>query len=119
MKKKFIDEMKTFLMNERDEILASLKRNDEEYEDTLENSIPKDFADLASYSTDRAILEFVGEANVKKLQKIDSALDRIRAGKYGKCIRCNSMIPEERLKALPYALKCIDCQTNDEKKIKR
>ncbi len=119
MKKMFIEEMKEYLMTEREEILTSIKRNNEEYEDTLENSIPKDFADLASYSTDRAMLEFIGDSNVKKLQKIDSALDRIRSGKYGRCIRCNSMIPEDRLKALPYALKCIGCQTKDEKKVRR
>ncbi|AGT44667.1 TraR/DksA family transcriptional regulator [Treponema pedis] len=119
MKKSFIEEMKEYLMNERDEILDSIKKNNEEYEDTLENTIPKDFADLASYSTDRAMLEFIGESNVKKLQKIDSALDRIHAGKYGKCIRCNAMIPEARLKALPYALKCIACQSKDEKKVRK
>lgn len=117
MKKKFIEEMKEYLLKEREEILASLQKNDEEYEETLANSIPKDFADLASYSTDRDMLEFIGENNVKKLQKIDSALERIREGKYGKCITCKDHIPEDRLKALPYALKCIQCQAKSEKKM--
>ncbi len=117
MKKKFIEEMNEYLLKEREEILASLQKNDEEYEETLANSIPKDFADLASYSTDRDMLEFIGENNVKKLQKIDSALERIREGKYGKCITCKDHIPEDRLKALPYALKCIQCQTKSEKKM--
>ncbi|UTD12063.1 TraR/DksA family transcriptional regulator [Treponema denticola] len=117
MKKKFIEEMNEYLLKEREEILASLQKNDEEYEETLANSIPKDFADLASYSTDRDMLEFIGENNVKKLQKIDSALERIREGKYGKCITCKDHIPEDRLKALPYALKCIQCQAKSEKKM--
>ena len=118
MKKKFIEEMKEYLLKEREEILASLQKNDEEYAETLANSIPKDFADLASYSTDRDMLEFIGENNVKKLQKIDSALERIREGKYGKCITCKDQIPEDRLKALPYALKCIQCQAKSEKKMR-
>ena len=117
MKKKFIDEMKEYLLKEREDILTSLQRNDKEYEETLANSIPKDSADLASYSTDRDMMEFIGDSNLKKLQKIDSALERIREGKYGKCITCNQQIPEDRLKALPYALKCIDCQTKSEKKM--
>ena len=117
MKKKFIEEMKEYLLKEREEILASLRKNDEEYAETLANSIPKDFADLASYSTDRDMLEFIGENNVKKLQKIDSALERVREGKYGRCITCKEQIPEDRLKALPYALKCIQCQTKSEKKM--
>ena len=116
MKKKFTEEMKEFLQKERLEILASLEKNSEEYEETIANSIPKDFADIASYNTDRTMLEFIGEKNIKRLQQIDSALDRIHTGKYGKCIRCGKQIPDDRLKALPYALKCIECQSNDEKK---
>ena len=103
MKKKFTEEMKEFLQKERLEILASLEKNSEEYEETIANSIPKDFADIASYNTDRTMLEFIGEKNIKRLQQIDSALDRIHTGKYGKCIRCGKQIPDDRLKALPYA----------------
>lgn len=116
MKKKFIEEMKEYLLKEREEILTSLQKNDEDYEETLANSIPKDFADLASYSTDRDMLEFIGESNLKKLQKIDSALERLRDGKYGRCISCNQHIPDDRLRALPYALKCIACQSKSEKR---
>ena len=116
MKEQFIEEMKNYLQQERLEILESLEKNTEEYEETIANSIPKDFADIASYNTDRTMLEFIGEKNIKRLQQIDSALDRVHTGKYGKCIRCGRHIPEDRLRALPYALKCIDCQSNDERK---
>ncbi len=116
MKEQFIEEMKKFLLQEREEIIASIQKNDEEYTETIEGSLPKDFADIASYNTDRDMMEFIGENNIKKLQKIDSALDRIHTGKYGKCLKCNEMIADERLKALPYALKCIRCQSLDEKK---
>ncbi len=114
--KEFVEEMNNFLLKEREDILASIERTAEEYTETLENSLPKDFADIASYNTDRDMMEFIGENNLKKLQKIDSALDRIRTKKYGKCIKCNELIPEDRLKALPYALKCIGCQSIDEKR---
>ncbi len=116
MKEQFIEEMKDFLLKERDEIITSIRKNDEEYTETSEGSLPKDFADIASYNTDRDMMEFIGENNIKKLQKIDSALDRIHTGKYGKCLKCNEAITEQRLRALPYALKCISCQSLDEKK---
>lgn len=119
MKNNFVDKITELLISERNEIIVSLKKNDEDYTETIENSLPKDFADLASYSTDRTMLEFIGASNIKKLQKIDSALERIRLGKYGKCISCNKPISEDRLKALPYALKCIECQSLDEKKSKK
>ncbi len=116
MKEQFIGEMKDFLLKEKEEIIASIKKIDEDYAETVESSLPKDFADIASYNTDRDMMEFIGENNLKKLQKIDSALDRIHTGKYGKCLKCHEMISDERLKALPYALKCIRCQSLDEKK---
>ncbi len=116
MDKDFIEEMKNFLLKEREDILASIARNNEEYTETVENSLPKDFADIASYNTDRNMMEFIGETNIKKLQKIDSAIERIRTKKYGKCIKCNELIPEDRLRALPYALKCISCQSLEEKR---
>ncbi len=116
MKEQFIEEMKAFLLKEKEEIIASIQKNDEEYNETVENSLPKDFADIASYNTDRDMMEFIGENNIKKLQQIDSALDRIHTGKYGKCLKCRGSISEARLQALPYALKCIKCQSLDEKK---
>jgi RNA polymerase-binding transcription factor DksA len=38
------------------------------------------------------------------------ALDRIEDGTFGKCVRCGRQIAEERLEAIPYATRCIDCQ---------
>lgn len=45
----------------------------------------------------------------EKLQRITYAQERIQHGSYGKCERC--MKPMwERLRAIPYAELCIDCQ---------
>lgn len=54
--------------------------------------------------------------NVKDLLKrVDEALDRIDNGTFGVCEMCNGPIPEERLKALPYANLCITCKQKEEK----
>jgi len=45
-----------------------------------------------------------------KLQKINSALERIKKGDYGKCRKCSKEIPGERLKVYPEAEFCGDCQ---------
>ncbi|HHY34059.1 MAG TPA: hypothetical protein GX510_00255 [Firmicutes bacterium] len=42
--------------------------------------------------------------------KIDRALRRIDEGTYGVCDRCGREIPEERLRAVPTANLCIECQ---------
>ncbi len=44
------------------------------------------------------------------LQKVRSALDRIRRDNYGFCMECEIPIGYPRLKAQPHAVLCRDCQ---------
>jgi DnaK suppressor protein len=44
------------------------------------------------------------------LQSIDTALERIGDGDYGKCASCGQPIQEKRLEAVPWARHCIRCQ---------
>jgi len=46
----------------------------------------------------------------KRLYSIDRALDLLQGGRYGVCVQCGDEIPLERLKALPFAAYCVDCQ---------
>ena len=43
------------------------------------------------------------------------ALTLIANGGYGICVGCQLPIPEERLKYVPAALRCVSCQTEAEK----
>ncbi|MCU1377337.1 MAG: DnaK suppressor protein [Acidimicrobiales bacterium] len=45
------------------------------------------------------------------VEEIDKALEKIVAGTYGVCEKCNENIPKERLKALPYAALCVKCKS--------
>jgi DnaK suppressor protein len=51
---------------------------------------------------------FLADAR-KHLADLDSALERIDAGDYGRCERCGNPIAAERLLARPSARTCIDC----------
>jgi len=48
------------------------------------------------------------------LAHIDEALHRLEDGRYGECSECGTDIAAARLKALPFALKCRDCQEREE-----
>ena len=48
------------------------------------------------------------------LRKIDEALLRLEEGTYGLCKECDEGISEARLKALPFASLCRDCQEQAE-----
>ena len=44
------------------------------------------------------------------LNKIDAALRRLEEGTYGGCFECGEEISEARLRALPFAVRCKDCE---------
>jgi DnaK suppressor protein len=48
------------------------------------------------------------------LKRIDEALVRLDAGKYGSCFECESDISERRLRALPFAVRCQACEQRRE-----
>ena len=45
-----------------------------------------------------------------RLQSINSALEKMKKGKYGKCEKCGKKIIEERLKIYPEARFCVKCE---------
>jgi DnaK suppressor protein len=59
---------------------------------------------------DFALMEMESET----LRKIDDALFRLQAGSYGVCAECGGKIAEARLRALPFATLCRDCQEQEE-----
>jgi len=44
------------------------------------------------------------------LAKVDDALARLEQGTYGNCFECGEEIAEKRLRALPFAVRCKDCE---------
>ncbi len=44
------------------------------------------------------------------LNKINDALARLEQGDYGYCYECGEEIAEKRLRALPFAVRCKDCE---------
>jgi DnaK suppressor protein len=44
------------------------------------------------------------------LNKINDALVRLEQGDYGNCYDCGEEIAEKRLRALPFAVRCKDCE---------
>jgi DnaK suppressor protein len=50
------------------------------------------------------------QMKAETLNKIDAALQRIGEGTYGECFECGEEIAEARLRAIPFALRCKDCE---------
>jgi DnaK suppressor protein len=50
------------------------------------------------------------QMKAETLSKIDEALRRLEEGSYGYCFECGEEISERRLRALPFAVRCKDCE---------
>jgi DnaK suppressor protein len=48
------------------------------------------------------------------LNKVNDALARLEQGSYGNCFDCGEEIAEKRLRALPFAVRCKDCEESKE-----
>jgi DnaK suppressor protein len=50
------------------------------------------------------------QMKAETLNRIDEALRRLEEGTYGYCFECGEEIEEKRLRALPFAVRCKDCE---------
>jgi DnaK suppressor protein len=73
------------------------------------NAMPIHMAELGSDNFEQEFTLGLMEADEGTLGSIDSALERIQDGSYGKCLQCDGVISKARLDAIPYTPVCIKC----------
>jgi len=112
----FIEKMETSLLALKSVIVDNLIASNQDFKEIMEGMDSKDLADVASDDIDRKMIEAIGSQELKRLKLIESALTRIKQGKYGHCIKCSKRIPQDRLNAIPYALMCIECKSEEERR---
>ena len=54
------------------------------------------------------------QMKAETLNKVDDALARLEQSTYGNCFECGDEIAEKRLRALPFAVRCKDCEAAKE-----
>jgi DnaK suppressor protein len=103
-------EQRRTLTSEIDELLAKHRR---ELLTQREQSVA-DTGDMSS-------LDEMGDQQLSLLEvrnrmrnQVDEALRRLDEGTYGLCEDCGRPIAPERLKAIPFARRCVECQRNAE-----
>lgn len=73
-----------------------------------------DMYDQASEERDRELDLLLGDRERGKLHQIDDAFTRLKEGTYGICEECGEPINPKRLRIVPFARTCVDCQTDKE-----
>ena len=87
----------------RNELLAERDHDD-----------PLDEGDAALISQQDGLASGLAESEATRAQHIEEALGRMRAGEYGRCVDCDLEIEKARLLAVPWALRCAECQESAE-----
>ena len=108
------EELRNILLDRRNGIMKNFDGDIDIANETKLNKTVGDVADIAQESSENELTFHLAEVESRELAQIDNALERIAEGMYGMCEKCGEAISQARLKALPFAGKCIRCQEEDE-----
>jgi len=108
--KKMLMEKKREIWNDvKDKLFQQLGKDYRSEMDTVLDEGDKALSDLAE-ETGLTLVDLRRDT----LEKIDQALKKLEEGTYGICEDCGNGISEQRLKALPFAVHCVECKQRRE-----
>jgi len=99
--------LRTLLAKERADILSRLN----EVRPAREDGVTGDEMDVAKSMAEVETQARLMERLESRLRDIDAALNRVESGDYGICLNCGEEIPLARLRVIPFAVYCVDCQS--------
>jgi len=109
-----IDELRQTLEQKRREML-NLYQHDVRVGQESNDDSADDIVDRANNSYNRELMFSLSNTERAMLLLIEQAFDRMARGSYGACTHCAESIGLARLKALPWARYCIQCQESEER----
>jgi DnaK suppressor protein len=114
------EHFRDLLLERRSQVANALNHLHEQNSNSLEDETEEEtydnhLADSATATLNREIDYTLEENSEHVLAAIEEALSRIEEGTFGTCVRCGRAIAEERLEAIPYATRCIDCKRLEER----
>lgn len=121
MKAEEVTQFKKLLLSLRERLVGkvdfmqgeALKKSRQDASGDLSN-VPIHMADVGTDNYERDIMIELIQNGEEGVRNIDTALEKIEEGTFGVCELCAKKINKERLKAVPYAKLCIDCQREEE-----
>jgi DnaK suppressor protein len=116
------DELKSILEDRRREIVNQVQERMRDVRSEGSGATVQGVLDAAE-SSEADIqdeIEFaLIQMKAETLTKMDEALRRLEEGSYGYCFECGEEISERRLRALPFAVRCKNCEEAREVKQQR
>ena len=109
--------IKDMLLKKREDLVREIARRSKASTESGAQDIG-DILDSVSEERTRELDMILTDREKRKLLQIDDALDRIEESTYGQCEECGVKIPRARLKVLPFAKYCVECQEKTEREEK-
>jgi DnaK suppressor protein len=89
--------------------LSELTRRLSEINSEEHNALPLDSEEQATYLENQDMFEGIESSSIQKIKQIRETLKQIAEGTYGIGVGYGADIDPKRLKAMPYATRCISC----------
>lgn len=116
MGKRRLAALRAALEAERERLLAQVARLDAEFRDeSWKEPRSDDEAEKGSATYEREQTHSLAQHARTQIARIDDALQRMDAGRYGICDRCGQPIDPDRLEARPHVVLCVTCQQAEER----
>jgi DnaK suppressor protein len=104
------NELKKMLEDRRRELMSDVQGRMRDVRDTDKDRDVLDQGESSEVDIQEDIEFALIQMKSETLNKIDAALRRLDEGTYGGCFECGEEISEARLRALPFAVRCKDCE---------
>ncbi len=111
--KAVVDDLRRRLRAARGRLLRTVATTEEELA-TIESHQPGALTEDASRDVTATLLSRLEGQEKRELDEIEAAQERLETGAFGLCERCRRSIPVRRLRALPTARCCLECQRDKE-----
>jgi DnaK suppressor protein len=116
------DELKQMLEDRRREILSEVQSRIKDVRTEGQGGLTAGVVDAEETSVadiqediELALIQMKAET----LARINEALGRLEENTYGRCNECAQEISPQRLRALPFAIRCKDCEEARERAVER
>lgn len=112
-----MDRLRKLLIQKREELVREAKEEIKKFKSGERKQMVESVMD----DGDLSVLDLTEDISFRQLSshrdtllKIDAAIRKLDEGTYGTCDDCGDNISEERLKVMPFAIYCRDCQEKKE-----
>ncbi len=111
------ERLKKLLIQKREQLVREAKEEIKK----IKSGERKQISETVMDDGDLSVMDLSEDISLRQLSthketlvKIDSAIRKLDEGTYGTCDDCGDEISEERLKVMPFAIYCRDCQEKKE-----